>query len=182
MLECHQKASIHTSWGGCAFSLPEPLAWAEASSISLFCWITESEGGNRLVEKLLFTEEPTSSRMEHLLRKTLHELASKCEAGTSKEGQNLSVCHSCNNPVKCEIYWIGEFWLCFRKGGRKRDILLCLCCICTFPNRRSNPIIYDHFSSLECHVAISGSSMSATLICSTWTSQSAICFTNGENT
>lgn len=181
MLACHREANSHTSWGRRASSLPEPLAWAEASSVSLFCRITASEGGNRLVEKLLFTEEPTSSRMEHL-EKTLHELASKCEAGTSKEGQNLSVCHSCNNPVKCETYWIGEFWLCFWKEGRKRDILLCFCCICIFPNRRSNPLIYDHFSSLECHMPISGSFLSALLMCSVWTSQLAISFTNGENT
>lgn len=33
-----------------------------------FCRITESEGGNGVVEKLLFAEEPTSSRMEHLLK------------------------------------------------------------------------------------------------------------------
>lgn len=66
MQECHRESSSHTSWGGCGFTPPGPVAWAAARSVSFSCQITESEGGNRLVEKLLFREEPTSSSMKHL--------------------------------------------------------------------------------------------------------------------
>lgn len=66
MQEHHGEGSNHTRWGDCDFTPPGPVAWAAASSVSFLCQITESEGGNRLVEKLLFREELTSSSMKHL--------------------------------------------------------------------------------------------------------------------
>lgn len=163
-MECHREASSHTSWGGCAFRLPEPLACATTSSISLLCQITESEGGNRLVEKLLFAEERTSSRTEHLEKLCMNQQANvRLEQG-KRDKTCQFVIHAIilSNVKFTELVSFG--FVFGREQGRG---IFYFVLHLQFSRLEKNPIIYDHFSFLDCHMAISGSSVSTTPMCST---------------